>query len=188
MLGVSLVMNRQIGIFSGTFDPVHRGHIEFARKAFEAASLDEINVYVERTPNQKRPFASIEHRMEMTTIAFSGIHGVSVHMSSGSTTSFDDMRMYDNDELHLLVGSDNVAGMASWDGFNEWAPRIGVLIGMRSGEEVDGIDEILGSYDFKRHLIISTDFTKSASSIARKDHHALLPSIADYVSEHRLYD
>ena len=55
----------RIGIFAGTFDPVHAGHIAFALQAAEIAKLDEVVFIPERRPLSKSSTEHFGHRVAM---------------------------------------------------------------------------------------------------------------------------
>jgi nicotinate-nucleotide adenylyltransferase len=44
-----------IGIYAGTFDPVHDGHIAFAKAAISKANLDKVVIVAEKEPYRKKP-------------------------------------------------------------------------------------------------------------------------------------
>ena len=72
-------------IYPGTFDPVHLGHIDIAKRA--AALFDEVIVAVYDRPQKKLLF-SIDERVQMTREAMDGIKGVVVDSYSGLTVDF----------------------------------------------------------------------------------------------------
>lgn len=181
-------MKKRIGIFSGTFDPVHEGHIAFVSAAKHIARLNEVIIIVERHPRTKQPFAAFNHRLAMTTLAFETVKHITVRLSSGLATSFDDLHDFTNNDVHLLVGSDVVDHMAAWNDLSEWAPRLNLVIGLRAGHDKTLVATQVESCHFKNHHIIASPRQNAASSIARGSHGSLLPSIAGYVAEHRLYD
>ncbi|HEU5121705.1 MAG TPA: adenylyltransferase/cytidyltransferase family protein, partial [Candidatus Saccharimonadales bacterium] len=60
---------RRIGIYSGTFDPVHYGHIAFAASAIRACNLDEVVFLPEPQPRYKAGVTDIAHRLALLTMA-----------------------------------------------------------------------------------------------------------------------
>jgi nicotinate-nucleotide adenylyltransferase len=57
--------NNRIGIYSGTFDPVHSGHISFALQSLKAAKLDKVYFLPERRPRNKQQVEHFGHRVAM---------------------------------------------------------------------------------------------------------------------------
>ncbi len=70
----------KIGIFGGSFDPVHLGHINLARYALGHAGLDAVWLMVSpRNPLKEHgPLASDEQRLEMARLAVADIPGIEV--------------------------------------------------------------------------------------------------------------
>ena len=65
--------SRAIGIFGGTFDPVHYGHLRAAAEAMEKLQLTEFRLMPAGTPpHRSDPGASAEHRLAMLNLALSG--------------------------------------------------------------------------------------------------------------------
>src|SRR4051812_4657029 len=56
---------KRIGIYAGTFDPVHSGHVSFALQALKAAELDKVYFLPERRPRNKQHVEHFGHRTAM---------------------------------------------------------------------------------------------------------------------------
>ena len=71
---------RRVGILGGTFDPVHRGHLEIARHAIDEAGLERVIFVPAGQPRLKsgQPSASAEQRLEMLRLAVEGNPGFGV--------------------------------------------------------------------------------------------------------------
>ena len=63
----------RIGIFGGSFDPVHKEHVQFVRAAIDCLRLDKVYVMPAHTPPHKpyRVLSSDADRLEMCRLAFS---------------------------------------------------------------------------------------------------------------------
>ncbi len=70
-VGAHLKQTPRIAVFSGTFDPPHRGHEEFLTRVMEAYQLDQIYVVANLTSDHKSNVTPYELRKEMTKAAFS---------------------------------------------------------------------------------------------------------------------
>lgn len=66
----------KIGIFAGTFDPVHSGHVAFAQSAIDRAGLDKVVMVAEKLPYRKHPHTSWDHRQAMIERATEGLEQV----------------------------------------------------------------------------------------------------------------
>ena len=65
-----------IGIFGGTFDPVHKGHTEIIKNLFELIPLDKVIVIPNGIPPHKPVSVSSEERLRMVTSAFKDVDKV----------------------------------------------------------------------------------------------------------------
>jgi len=113
----------RIGIFGGSFDPPHTGHLLAAIDAMEALSLDRLHV----VPAAVQPLKSGQgtdsmHRLAMTQRCFGGLPRVEVDPieieRGGLSFTVDTVEAYRRQwplaELHLLIGEDAAAGLARW--------------------------------------------------------------------------
>jgi nicotinate-nucleotide adenylyltransferase len=67
-----------IGIFGGTFDPVHLGHLRAAEEVWDAERLDEIRLVPAALPPHKEGQVAAEHRLRMVELAVAGVPGFRV--------------------------------------------------------------------------------------------------------------
>ena len=116
----------RIGVFGGTFDPPHIGHLVTAIDCAEALGLDVVLMVVANEPWQKvgtRPISSSADRFAMVRAAVDGIERVEVSdlelRRGGRSYSIDTLaelrERHPGAELFLLLGSDAAAGLDSWD-------------------------------------------------------------------------
>ena len=119
-----MVLTR-VGILGGTFDPVHRGHLEIARRAMDEAGLARIILIPAAQPRLKsgEPTASPQQRLEMLRLAVDGTAGFEVSdvelRRTGPTLTVETLRelqgaLGDEVELCFILGLD-VLGR-----FNQW--------------------------------------------------------------------
>ena len=125
-----MVLTR-VGILGGTFDPVHRGHIEIARHAIRDACLDRVIFIPAGQPRLKSaaPTASVRHRLEMLRLAVRGMAGFEVSEleleGEGPTQTVDTLRamrcsLGSEVELYFILGLDVL------EKFDQWVEPAGV--------------------------------------------------------------
>lgn len=114
----------KIGIFGGTFDPVHSGHLKLANAAMTQFGLEKILFIPAPKPPHKisQEITPAPFRYRMVEMAIQDeprfeISDAELNRPDISYTS-DTLRelkkKYPQDELFLILGADSVAGMASW--------------------------------------------------------------------------
>lgn len=113
----------RVGIFGGTFDPIHLGHLILAEACREACLLDKVVFIVAGEPPHKgRPRTPAKHRLEMVELAIAGndaFEASDIEMSRpGPHYSFETLeqlhRDRPGDELFFLIGADSLADLPGW--------------------------------------------------------------------------
>ena len=113
----------RLGLFGGTFDPIHLGHLILAEQCREACALDEVWLVVAGAPPHKRgDRTSALHRLEMARIAVAGHPGFVVSeidtSRPGPHYSVDTLaavrRERPDDELFFLIGADSLIDLPTW--------------------------------------------------------------------------
>ena len=115
-------MTERIGVFGGTFDPVHVGHIVAACEVRTALSLDRVLLVVAGDPWQKRGkvVAPATERLALVELAIDGIDGVEASaievQREGASVTADTLEALQRPgrELFLVLGADAVANMGTW--------------------------------------------------------------------------
>ncbi|HEY0792019.1 MAG TPA: nicotinate (nicotinamide) nucleotide adenylyltransferase [Chthoniobacterales bacterium] len=128
----------KLGLYGGTFDPVHHAHLILARQAVEQLGLDRL-VFI---PAAQSPFkpqvqaAPAEHRLQMIELAIQGeerfgVDGLEVGRKGPSYT-FDTVEIYRRrqpaSELYWLVGEDHVPALNRWHRFAELVTQVQFVI------------------------------------------------------------
>ena len=116
----------KIGIYGGTFDPIHRGHLTAAKAVRDALGLNKLLLIVDSIPPHKElpaDSAGNEDRLAMTELAtaelgkWAEVSDIELRRQGKSYTS-DTLRevkaMYPDDELWLIVGSDMFLSFHTW--------------------------------------------------------------------------
>lgn len=119
-----MVPPRRTGVFGGTFDPVHVGHLVAAVNVRHALALDRVLLVVASAPWQKegRVGAAAEDRLAVVEAAVAGVEGlvasrIEIDRGGESVTADTLLQLeVDNpgDELFLIVGADVAADLPSW--------------------------------------------------------------------------
>lgn len=114
-----------LGVFGGSFNPPHVGHLAVAQAAIEAADLDRLLWMPAATPPHKRADASLAlaaDRLAMTHLAVAGNRRFEVSdlevARGGVSFTIDTLRrlraLHPGRQLALVVGGDSLAGFPTW--------------------------------------------------------------------------
>ena len=134
----------RLGLFGGTFDPIHRGHLRSAEEVREAYALDEVRFVPCGVPPHRsgRPGAAARHRLEMVRLAVADNPGLGVSdvevTRRGASYSIDTVRHFAaaldaKDDLYLILGLDAFLLMGSWKDWRELLALTHVIVTSRPG-------------------------------------------------------
>lgn len=137
---------RRLGVFGGTFDPIHVGHLVAAVNARYAAGLDRVLMVVANRPWQKLPTRTItpaRDRLALVEAAVAGVEGLEASpleierggISYTADTLAELANAHPGAELHLVVGSDLMHELHTWDRVEEVVKRATLVVVNRPGAE-----------------------------------------------------
>ena len=191
---------KRIGIYSGSFDPVHKGHISFALSALNDARLDAVYFVVESLPRHKPGITHYAHRVAMLKLATRAHPNLYVlelpdKRFSVAKTLPRLLAKFKGDELCMLIGSDVLAHIALWPMVEELLTHVGLVVGLRSATNIDqalALATAMPKPLSELHLLESIEPSMASRQIRqsfRSGHtsYAVLPSIAAYIKKHWLY-
>ena len=112
---------KRIGLFGGTFDPIHNGHIRMAVEVAENLQLDEVRLIPVNQPSHRsRPFASARQRSEMISSALKKplvLDNIEVQRG-GISFTVDTLNYfkaaYPGCSLQMILGEDAFASLKAW--------------------------------------------------------------------------
>lgn len=190
----------RIGIYSGTFDPVHEGHIAFAKKSYKKNHLDRVVFLPEANPRGKNNVTDISHRIELIkrTIKDDSKFDVRLVQSKQFTVdeTFDELKsLFPNSHFTFLFGSDIVKALR-WDGIERILSTSDLSIGLRHDDNEKDVTTLLEN--LKSHYgiafeytLISTAHREMTSSHIRqgmKQSTELSSDVSTYIRDNNLYN
>jgi nicotinate-nucleotide adenylyltransferase len=134
----------RIGLFGGTFDPIHVAHLAVATAARDQLGLDRVLLMVANVPWQKaqeRQVSSAEARFDMTAAAVAGRPGLEASRMEidrgGDSYTADTLEALQapGREVFLIIGSDLVDDLTTWKRWEELPPLCTLAIAHRPGED-----------------------------------------------------
>ena len=182
---------KKIGIYGGTFDPIHHGHLILAREARERLGLQKI-IFVPAavSPFKDKPATSPTDRLAMLEAAITGESGfeidqIELHRPPPSYTidTIEAIRSRDpTADLFYLLGQDNAADLPKWHRFDELQKLVRFVVLDRTGEKAD-----------HPHLVIRRKIDISATEIRKRvaSHQSIRylvpPAVEEIIRSRRLY-
>jgi len=191
-----MFMSQRIGLFGGTFDPPHMGHLEAALAAKRAFLLHRLLFVVANDPWQKsteRTLTEASHRLAMVRMLVEGVEGVEVSdleiLRGGPSYTIETVNELrdQGDEVILVVGADTAAGLDMWERASELRELVEVAVVDRPGCV---LPELKG-WRFQRVVTESPDISSSGVRALVGDrsstHHSVPAAISDYILRQDLY-
>ena len=182
----------RIGIYGGTFDPVHHGHLILAQQALEEFKLDRL-VFV---PAAESPFKLHNHtapasdRLAMLRLAIKSEDRFEVDAleieRGGVSYSIDTVKMFRSRdpeaELFFLVGEDNAYRLTEWHRFEELKKLVAFVVLSRSEDFQSPEYPVV-----QRRIEISS--TEIRNRVANQESITYLvpESVKRYIEQHQLY-
>lgn len=191
----------RVGIYAGTFDPVHSGHVAFALQAIEAAQLDGVYFLPERQPRGKHQVEHFGHRVGMLERALKPhprlhvMELVDAHFSVTRTMPQLKKR-FTNGQLVFLFGSDIVPGLADWPHAAKLLEDNELVIGIRSRDNREKLRTIIEGWQVQPKSVtmfdsyaadVSSGIVRDALRKGQAAAPGLLKSVERYSDRHWLY-
>ena len=160
----------RVGVFGGTFDPVHVGHLAIAHAALESVPLDRVQfVLARRSPLKERgPVAGEADRLAMLELAVAGeprfgVSRVELDREGPSYTVDTLERLAGADDLFLILGSDAIAAFPRWKDPERIAKLATLVVAERPGAPARMGDAPIVRFDAPRLDISSRELRARAA-------------------------
>ena len=179
----------RVGLYGGTFDPIHNGHIHVIQELISRKIVDHLLVLPAGQPRLRdnEPHATGAQRRTMCQLAVNELPAdIKKHVEvnpvevlrEGPSYTIDTVeavaQSYPDDSLHLIIGSDAYSKLDQWYRIDDLKKLVTFIIIERPGSESDlGID--IGALN-----VASTGIREGSSR-------EYSPSVAHFIKEHHLY-
>lgn len=189
----------RIGIFSGSFDPVHTGHAMIANYASQWSDLDEVWIVVSPLNPLKKGShpAPDSDRLAMASLVAAKCDGVrvsdfefSLPIPSYTYNTLVCLReRFPEHEFSLIIGSDNWLQFDKWRDSEKIVRDFSIYIYPRPGYDICKEDMPLGVtvMDAAPRALISSSFVRDSVKEGKNLNYFLPGEVFDYILKHRLY-
>jgi nicotinate-nucleotide adenylyltransferase len=189
---------RRVGVFGGTFDPPHIGHLITAVDVAEVLALDVVLMVVANEPWQKvgsRPISPASVRLQMVRAAVAGVDRVEASdleiRRGGNSYTVDtliELRDASPDvELFLILGSDAAALLHTWERADTIADLCRIVVVERPGGTTDLPDGLAVAHVDVPLLEVSSTDLRSRAASGRSMRFLVPDAVISIISDRRLY-
>ena len=183
----------RVGVFGGTFDPVHVGHLAIALAALESVPLDRVLfVPVRRSPLKDRdPLASTPDRVAMLETAIASEPRFALSRAElereGVSYTVDTLeQLRSQGELFLILGSDALADLARWRAPDRIRELATILVAARPGAPEPDAMHGARTFDAPR-LDISSRELRARAARGMSLRYLVPDAVWEHIKRHGLY-
>ena len=187
----------RLGVFGGTFDPVHQGHLILAEKCREQGKLDRVLfIPAARPPHkQEHPLTPFHQRVEMLSLAIAGHSAFAIDElerdrpgPSYTVVTLEELgRKHPGAELFLIVGADSLRDLPSWYSPARIAELASFLIVPRPGSPMNAVSGIKYEAVESPLIDISSRDLRRRVAEGRSIRFMVPRAVEVYISEKALY-
>ena len=188
----------RIGLFGGTFDPPHVGHLVTAVNVRHALDLDTVILMVANIPWQKqgeRTITPATDRLAMVEAAVADVPGLAAGRleidTGGPSYTADTLatlaRLHPGAALFTIVGDDAAAGLHTWERFEEVIAQSSLVVVDRPGEAVRLADDVSWTHVEVPRLEVSSTDLRARFSDGRPLDYLITDAVLDVIDARRLY-
>lgn len=193
----------RVGVFGGSFDPPHRGHLAVTEAALRTAGLDQIVVIPSAGAykDDMSILASSADRMNMCRLCFGGeshcfVSDIETRQSEWvpTITTIERLKkqLYRNDQLSLIVGADKLASLPNWKRAEDLFRLCDILVFPRNGIEIEPYLQKLRDIGADVKALNIPEVPGASSEIQTllkryENPKSLTTEIVGYIAQHWLY-
>ncbi|QBF34588.1 nicotinate-nucleotide adenylyltransferase [Mycoplasmopsis phocirhinis] len=183
----------KIGLYGGSFNPIHNGHIEIAKFAYEKLNLDKL-IFIPAATNpfkKKQKNAPDNHRQKMIELALENCsQNFEISLfelkKGGLSYTYQTIRYfahkYSNDQLYFIIGSDSLPSLHKWEYIEEITKTAQFIVFKR--------DKNIDKKNIKKFNIIQLNnpiYVESSTKIRQGVLDFTPQKVNEYIGQNKLY-
>jgi nicotinate-nucleotide adenylyltransferase len=191
-------MKGRLGIFGGTFNPVHIGHLRLAEDVREEFNLERIVFIPTNVPPHKEVHddAGPSHRCAMVRLAISGneyFQCDDIELKRGGTSyTIDTINyMYDtyrfSGKPYFIIGSDLITGIQTWKDVEDIKSKVDFIVLLRENRLLEGNQAPPFHYFENRILDINSSELRRRIREGKSIRYLVTETVHRYINEKKLY-
>ena len=185
---------KKVGLFGGSFDPIHKGHVHIAQIALQELDLDEIQLIpTKNNPWKEETNTTEEDRLNMMKIALKDtkdivINTIELDMQTNQKNyTIDTIRVlinhYPDIQYYYIMGMDQAISFHLWKDAKEMSELVQLVTFQRGGYQAE--NENIEKYHF---IVLNNEPIYASSSEIRNGHIEMLdPHVLSYITKQGLY-
>jgi len=183
---------KKVGVFGGTFDPIHHGHLVLAREARETFDLDVVKfIPASASPHKMTQIsAPPEARLEMLRSALNSEPGFECDMMelerpapSYTVETIERLSVEDETaQFFYLIGDDNLSQLPTWHRFEDLSQMVQFVVLNRTGSNLEHSYPMIG-----RRLDISATEIRARVAASRSIRYLVPPAVEEIIRKRQLY-
>ncbi len=195
----------KIGLYGGTFDPIHNGHLKVAESAKDALGLEQVIFIPAGEPPHKteKQITEKEHRLAMTELAIAGKDGFFLSdwelLQDKKSYSVDMVKHFLNefpeDEIYFIIGADSFHDLPLWWHYEELMSLCSFVVISRPDTKKEELLSLFTGNETPPRVFfldgifvdISSTELREASFGGKDISHFVPPEVFVYIQKHNLY-
>lgn len=191
---------RKIGVFCGTFDPVHRGHVALAKAALETLGLEKVLLAPFGTPLGRQPEADIKQRVDLLRLAIQDQKGLelsTVNLKNGPRYAIDTVqdikKQHPGAQVVYLIGADKASDLPTWREAARLFSICDLALYPRAGHDAAALTDFLRGHGARVHLLkgplimMSSGMARAKLRLLSDAQEILLPEVACEIAAEGMY-